>query len=309
MRVCILACCMFCFSTMLSAQDITIKKLQSEISRSVKKEITDTLPWTWKKGGLVNVSLNQGSLSNWAAGGDKFSLAINSYVNYFVFYQHEKHNWDNNLDFNFGFVQSTSLGSRKNDDRLDMLSKYGYNFDGKFYLTGLANFRTQFFDGYNFSGTKSTFTSTFLSPAYALISVGIDYKPTANFSAFVSPITSRWVIVADQYLANKASYGVDSGKHTSSEVGAFTSINYRQVFPKNVSYKGRLDLFSNYKKHPGNIDIFFTNYFAFKLSKYFSVTYNLDMIYDDDVKLFGKEGTSPALQLKSMFGIGFLMRF
>lgn len=190
-----------------------------------------------------------------------------------------------------------------------MLSKYGYKLNGKFYLTGLTYFRTQFFDGYTFSGNRGTFTSTFLSPAYALLSVGIDYKPTANLSAFVSPITSRWVIVADQYLANKASYGVDSGKHTSNEVGAFASINYRQLLPKNVSYKGRLDLFSNYKKHPENIDMFFTNYVAFRLSKYFSVTYNLDMIYDDDVKLFGKDGTSPALQLKSMFGIGFLKRF
>lgn len=293
----------------LKAQEITVKKLQSEITRSVKKEIKDTMPWTWKRGGLVNVNISQGSLSNWAAGGDKFSMSINSYLNYFVFYKQGKHSWDSNLDFNFGYVQSTSLGSRKNDDRLDILSKYGYNFDGKLYLTGLFNFRTQFFDGYTYSGSNRTFSSTFLSPAYMLTSVGIDYKPTDNFSAFVSPITSRWVIVADQFLANKASYGVDSGRNSANEFGAFASLNYRQVLPKDVTYKGRLDLFSNYVNNPKNIDVFMTNYFAFKVGKYFSVNYNLEFIYDDDVKLFGDKGQSPSLQLKSLIGIGFLMRF
>ena len=293
----------------LKAQEITVKKLQSEITRTVKKEIKDTMPWTWKRGGMVNVNITQGSLSNWAAGGDKFSLAINSYLNYFVFYKQDKHSWDNNLDFNFGFVQSTSQGSRKNDDRLDILSKYGYNFDGKLYVTGLANFRTQFFDGYSYSGSNRFFSSTFLSPAYMLTSVGIDYKPTDNFSAFLSPITSRWVIVADQYLANKGSYGVDSGRNSTNEFGAFASFNYRQVFPKNVTYKGRLDLFSNYMHNPKNIDLFMTNYFAFKVGKYFSVNYNLEFIYDDDVKLFGDNGESPSLQVKSLIGVGFTMRF
>ncbi len=306
---------LFCFAVVvllcarITAQDITIKKIQSEVTRNVKKELTDTLPWVWKRGGLVNVNLSQGSLSNWAAGGDRFSMAISSYVNYFIFYKEGRHNWDNSLDFNFGFVQSTSLGSRKNDDRLDVLSKYGYNFDGKLYLTGLFNFRTQFFDGYTYPNPRGVFSSTFLSPAYILASGGIDYKPTQNLSIFLSPLTSRWVIVADRFLANKGSYGVDSGRRSLNEVGAFASINYRQLLPRDVSYKVRLDLFSNYANKPGNIDVFMTNYVAFKLGKYFSVNYNLDAIYDDDVRLFGDDGKSAALQLKSLIGFGFMYRF
>ncbi len=297
------------FGLNAGAQDLKVKKLATELNRSVKKEVSDTLPWTWKRGGLVNININQGSLSNWASGGDKFSLAVNSYVNYFVLYKYEKHSWDNNLDFNFGYVQSTSLGSRKNDDRLDMLSKYGYNFDGKLFATGLVNFRTQFFDGYTYASNKGTFSSTFLSPAYMLTSAGIDYKPNQNFSAFVSPLTSRVVVVASKFLANKRAYGVDSGKHVVSDFGAFATINYRQVLPRNVSYKGRLDLFSNYLDNPENIDLFMTNYFGFKVGRYFSFNYNLDLIYDDNIKLFGKNGNSPALQVKSLIGVGFTMRF
>ena len=32
---------------------------------------------------------------------------------------------------------------------------------------------------------------------------------------------------------------------------------------------------------------------------------SVDMIYDDDVKLFGKDKTSPALQVKSIIGAVF----
>jgi len=52
-----------------------------------------------------------------------------------------------------------------------------------------------------------------------------------------------------------------------------------------------------------------TNSFSFKVNSYLSATCNLDLIYDDDVKLFGDDKSSPALQIKSLIGIGFLMRF
>ena len=132
-----------------------VAKLRSETSRSIRKEV-DTSRWNWKKGGLYNFNLSQSSLSNWAAGGDNFNMALNSYFNYYVFFKKPRQNWDNNIDINLGFVQSTSLGGRKNDDRLDLLSKYGYRIDttGMWYISGLFNFRSQFFDGYSFSGTK-----------------------------------------------------------------------------------------------------------------------------------------------------------
>jgi hypothetical protein len=294
------------FFSIVSAQDATVKKLQAESDRSVKKD-ADTTDWRWKRGGLASLNLTQGSLSNWAAGGDNFSLAVNSQVNYFTFYRKGKHNWDNNIDFNIGFVQTTSLGSRKNDDRVDLLSKYGYKLTDHVFLTGLVNFRTQFFDGYTYEASQPTFSSTILSPAYALVSAGFDYKRDQHFSAFLSPITSRWVIVANSFLADRGLYGVPAGKHSAYEMGAFATINYARPFPKHVTYKARLDLFSNYLRNPGNIDVYMTHMLSLKINDWLSATYNLDMIYDDDVKLF-KDTQSPATQLKSTIGIGILKR-
>ncbi len=309
MRICCLVLLLLFSFGYSSAQDVTVKKIYTEVTREVKKD-EDTIQWKWKRGGLVNANIAQGSLSNWAAGGDEFSLSFNTNVNYFILHKHGKRSWDNSFDFNLGFIQSSSLGSRKNDDRFDILSKYGYQLDsGKWYLTALGNFRSQFFDGYTYSGGKGTFSSTFLSPAYALASIGMDYKANSKFSIFLSPATSRWVIVANKTLSDSGMYGVPRGKHIAQEFGAFASISYTTSFTKNVTYKGRADLFSNYKNHPENIDLYMTNSFSFKINRYLSATYNLDLIYDDDVKLFRDDKSSPALQIKSLIGIGFLMRF
>ncbi len=291
------------------AQDESVKKIQSESSRTIKRDPADTIPMVWRKGGIYNINLSQGSLSNWAAGGDNFSLSLNSYLGLHAFYKKDHHSWDNTLDFNLGYVNSTSLGARKNDDRLDILSKYGHRLTEKLNLAGLINFRSQLFKGYNYANNRKTFSSAFLSPAYLLVSPGIDWKPNSYFSVFVSPVAARWVIVKDDTLSAKGVYGVKPGEHSAFEFGAFLTANYLKDLSPNVTYKGRLDLFSNYRHNPKNIDLFMTNMLAFKISKVFSASWNVDFIYDDDVRLFGKNQSAAALQVKSIIGLGLQLKF
>ena len=63
------------------AQDKTVKELQTESNKVIKKDNNDTIPKIWKRGGMYNINLAQGSLRNWAAGGDNFSLTITSVLN------------------------------------------------------------------------------------------------------------------------------------------------------------------------------------------------------------------------------------
>ena len=113
----------------------------------------------------------------------------------------------------------------------------------------------------------------------------------------------------DDSLSKRGEYGVKPGNHSLNELGSFATINYQKSFNKFVSYKGRLDLFSNYRKNPKNIDVYMTNTLSAKVARVIAFSWSLDMIYDDDVKLFGKEKTSPALQLKSIIGIGLQVKF
>lgn len=287
----------------LSAQDQTVKGLQAESNKAIKKD-EDTTKSLWRKGGLFSLNLAQGSLKNWSAGGDDFSLSINSFLNVFAFHKKNKYTWDNTLDLNFGYVKTTSLGARKNDDRIDLLSKYGYALQPKLSLSGLFNFRTQVARGYNYDNNFNSLTSAFLSPAYVLLSIGLDHKPTKDLSIFISPATSRWLIVHNDSLSAKGFYGVVPGKKSKNEIGAFASINYLKALNNRVGYKGRLDLFSNYKNNPKNIDLYMTNMFTTKLSKVLAASWSIDLIYDDDVRLFGPNKNATGMQFKSLIGVG-----
>ena len=291
------------------AQDENVRKLRDESTRNIKKA-EDTLDLAWRRGGVFSATLSQGSLRNWAAGGDEFSLSINTLLSLYAFYKEGRRSWDNTFDFAFGYVNTTSLGARKNDDRIDFLSKYGYAISPKMNVATLFNFRSQLLKGYNYPNDSTrVLTSDFLSPANLLLSLGLDYKPTDAFSIFFSPVTARLVVVSDDSLSAKGSYGVEPGTNSKTEFGAFVTANYLRQFNPIVSYKSRLDLFSNYRNQPKNIDIFWTNLLAVKLTKAFSVSWNVDLIYDDDVRIFGENADAPATQLKSIVGAGLMLNF
>ncbi len=308
MKLTAIILCLF-MTTTVFAQDQTVKDLQSGATQTISKDPNDTSHKLWHVGGIFSLNMSQGSLSNWAAGGDNFQLALATYLNGHAFYKKGRNSWANTLDVNLGYSKTTSTGARKNDDRVDVLSKYGYALNPKLDLSGLFNFHSQFFKGYAYPTDSTKIrSSNFLAPAYVLISPGLNWHPLKGFSIFFSPISVRWIIVNDDSLASVGSYGVDSGKTIKTEVGAFASISYATSLNKIISYTGRLDLFSDYGNNPQNIALNMTNLFVVKLSKILSATYSLNLIYDDQVRQFGPNHTSPGLQLQSQIGVGILVK-
>lgn len=301
-----------CTFSLLHAQTDWMKTSREEASGKIKKDASDTTHKVWKKGGTFNVNVNQGTLTNWAAGGDKFSFSVASSLNAFAFYKKGRHSWDNVLNLAYGYVNTTSLGGRKSDDLISITSKYGYDIGKNFYLSGLVDLRTQFSDGFLYTDTSRTLSSRFFSPAYLVLSPGMDYKPTGQFSIFFSPVTGRYVFVMDNYLSSQGAFGVDTGRHVKSEFGAYLTINTVQTLAKGIVYKGRLDLYSNYRNNPQNVDLYMTNSLNLAVNKYISAVISFDMIYDDDVKSFVNPKTGvlgPRLQVKEVIGVGFSAKF
>ena len=289
-----------------SAQDKTVKDLQSDAGKSLTKDPNDTIPKVWKTGGIFTLNVAQGTLSNWVGGGDKFTLSVLGFLNLYAFYKEGRHVWDNNLDLGYGFTKTTSLGERKADDRIDLYSKYGYEIAPKWYLSGLLNFRTQFAKGYRYSKDSlnrdvKTLSSASFAPAYLLLSVGIDYRPVDYFSVFISPLTERLLFVTNDSLSSVGAYGVDPGKKVKSEIGAFLSAKFNKEVAKNIVYTSRLDLFSNYKRNPQNVDLYFTNVLAMKVNRFISANITLDLLYDDDA--------IKKLQVRELFGAVFSAKF
>ncbi|HVM88848.1 MAG TPA: DUF3078 domain-containing protein [Puia sp.] len=299
------------FALNVSAQDKTVQELKNESAKEIKKDPNDTIPKTWKIGGLYNLNFNQAALSNWAAGGDKSSVSLATFLNLYAYYKSGKRVWDNTLDLAYGIVNTTSLGTRKSDDRIDLLSKYGYDLGKHWYASMLFNFRTQFSKGYAYPANQpKQVTSDLFAPVYILLSPGFNYKPNDEFSFFISPATARWVIVQNDSLASVGAFGVDSGKNSRFEFGAFASVSYNKKISSSAVYTGRLDLFSNYLHNPQNISLYWTNILAVKISKILSMSITVNMIYDNDIKSVNSDGTSggPKPQLQELFGLGLAVK-
>jgi hypothetical protein len=279
------------------AQDPTVKELQKASSKEIKSLDSNG----WKKQGTFLLNLNQGALSNWVAGGEQNTLGVNSLFNFAINYRHDRHEWDNFFDLALGFQDASSFEHfRKIDDRIDITSKYGYRLTQHWYLSFLANFNSQFLPGYDYSVEPNKKISNFLAPGKVLLSPGLDYKTASRFSFFISPLTVRWIFKSDPDFFHMSKFGVDSASKSNKEVGAFVSARYTAPFTKWVTYTGRIDLFSNYKRNPENVDLFMTNLLTMKFSKWLATNISFDLIYDDDVL--------SRLQLKEILGIGLTLK-
>ena len=313
-------------SLSLQAQDATVKEMQNSSAVKMKSD-ADKKPNKngWIRGANATFALTQVGNRNWiAAGGDDFSLSAAVSVNAYANRKWGRNTWENMLDLNYGIVNTTTLGMRKVNDRLDIISKYGYQPKKwkNTYLTLFGQLRSQISSGYQYDylgTTQKRRNSGFFAPAYIIISPGVEWKPNSWFSLFGSPFSTRWVIVTNGPYSYAGQggvfngqtetplatlYGVDPSKQHRGEFGAFVTATVKKTIFKNTAYYGKLDLYSNYLRSPQNVDIFWTNQFKVNLTKWLNVNYQLDMLYDDDVKNPKRPTSAIGLQMLSTFGLG-----
>ena len=309
----------------VNAQDGSVKEMKASASSGIPADSTRKPDKNgWVKGANFNLSLTQVSNSNWiAAGGDKFSISTAASLNAFASRKWGKKSWDNILDLNYGLVKTTTLGTRKINDRLDFTSKFGYQPNNwkNVRLSVLGQLRSQLTSGYEynyFGTTTKRRNSGFFAPAYIVIAPGIEWTPNNWFSVFGSPVATRWTIVSNGPYSYASQggvfngnietplatlYGVDPEKENRGEFGAFVTASLRKDILKNVTYISKLDLYSNYLKSPANIDVFWTNKFLLKVNKFIQVSYSIDMLYDDDVKNPVAPTRALGLQALSTLGV------
>jgi hypothetical protein len=272
----------------------------------------------WKKGGVFAVNLAQTSLTNWAAGGQN-SIAVSGMFSGFVNYKRNKSVWVNSLDLGYGILKQGNTGYRKTDDKFDFLSKYGYEAFKNFYYAALFNFKTQMAPGYKYSDAARVKISDLFAPAYLLVALGLDYKPSDHFSAFFAPLTGKITFVNDKQLSDAGEFGVKPGQKSLSEFGGYlraiyTKNNFKTEFLKNVTFTTKIDLFSNYIKNPQNVVVNWETLIAFKVNKFISANINTQLIYDDKIKVpVTRNGEAASIgsliQFKEILGVGFSYNF
>lgn len=264
----------------------------------------------WKKSFKGSVNFNQASFSkNWTAGGVN-SVGLNALINYKANYRKGKHSWDNEIDLLYGFINNEGQGSRKNNDRIYLDTKYGYALSDKWNVYGSFNVLTQFAKGYKYEddalGVEQALqVSEFLAPGFFTVSLGFEYVPKPYFKLRLSPFSPRLTVVTnkDLYLNVENNYGVEIGKTTRAEWAAFQLLaDFDKDLNENVNLKFRYLLYANYETlNADQIDHRLDAILSAKIAKYLEVALSGILVYDYD--------QDKDVQLSQALGIGFIYTF
>ncbi|MFD2248472.1 DUF3078 domain-containing protein [Pontibacter ruber] len=280
----------------------------------------------WDFGGVGTINFSQVSLSNWAAGGQN-SVSMLGIANIYANYKKGKNTWNNSLDVTYGNVKLENQRVRKSDDRLELNLKYGRQASSKWFYTTQFNLRTQLTPTY--TETRDSIMSNFLSPAFMLASIGMDYKPNEKLSVFISPVTGKFTFVESQRMADAGAFGVkpaqrdvsgdvipNTGERLREEFGGFVNVRFKHELVQNVTLQSKLDLFSNYMRNPQNVDMNWENLLNFKVNKFIAASLFVHMVYDDDININQDrdedgeiDSKGPRLQVKETLGIGLSYKF
>jgi hypothetical protein len=281
----------------------------------------------WRRGGVGTLNVSQVSLTNWAPGGQS-SASVLAIGNVFAHHRGGDNTFDTSIDLLYGTLKSGKARMRKNDDKLELNAKYGHQFTKVLYYAAQVNVKTQL------SPTKAierpdSLLSSFFAPAFILTSIGIDYKPNDQLSVFLSPVTGKFTVVANQTLADAGAFGVKpaqrgadgrplagTGQQFRKELGAYLNVKYRKPLWENVVFQTKLDLFSNYLHNPRNVDVNWENLISFKVNKFISSSITTNLVYDDDVLVpvdQNEDGVPDSrgrrIQFKETLGIGLTYKF
>ncbi len=272
----------------------------------------------WQIGGNGNVGFTQTYLENWKKGG-KSALALLIVMKGFANYTNStgKIKWENSGEIRDGWIRQggDEAELQKNDDKFEIISRFGVSAFKKWYYSAELDYETQLFRGYRYPKSENPDPiSAFMSPARTFFKVGLDYKPTKDFSLFLSPLTIKNVFVRDTALIDQTNFGVEADKRSFWEPGLNADVRYRTDLTSDISYETKYKMFINYSAPFSKFDINWENQLEMKVNDHINFRLLVHLIYDDDVlfpiynEVDGKQvkiGEEPKLQVKELITVGF----
>lgn len=317
------------FSRLAERERLDVKKIEPTIkfdTRLSKVQIIKPVVNPWKLGGRAYSGITQTYLNDtWkSTKGGKSSASIVTTLEYAANYSKDKFKWENGFNAKVGYINYIVDESErdpdarrwhKNSDNIDINSRLGLSAFKKWYYSGEMSFKTQTFYGFK-NATDKDPISAFMAPATLSFSLGMDYKPHKDFSAFLSPISLRTTYVLNDQI-NPTAHGLDADTRVKQRVGMNGKVYLYQKIMENVFIKTNNDVFINF-----NRDYFlkipdFQNetQIDFKVNQYITTQFNINLIYDKSILVAIKDdagveiGKEARLQLKQYVTFGFSYRF
>ncbi|MFO8001422.1 MAG: DUF3078 domain-containing protein [Marinilabilia sp.] len=220
----------------------TDKKL---LKKQVKKD-----PWVY--GGTENIQFSQAYMDNWTKGGEN-NIALLSDLRLHAHYKHKNVEWESYGIHKLGVLNSGDKKARVNDDLIELNSKYGLSASEKWFYSGLFNFKTQFFNGYERSDVqKENPISGFMAPAYFTMAAGMDYKEK-DFTLMLLPFSSKMTAVMDTAKVDQTRYKIDEDRKVDYMGGVSLVNNFQWEISEDFNLASNLDFFFEYMRKDNQI--------------------------------------------------------
>lgn len=279
----------------------------------------------WKKTNSLGLDINQGTFSNWSAGGySSVSGIVKGDFN--RTYEKGRTIWVNELKVRYGLNKQENVELRKTDDVLSINSSFGYKSSVKsnWYYSAKMTLNTQMANGYAYPNVEDPISRAF-APAYLFVGIGAEYFKN-DFKAYISPVTLKSTLVLDEVLANKGEFGLDGGifdaegnlikpgKKSRNELGFLFTSEWKKPLMTNVLLKNNLTLYTDYLNNFGNVDVDWQLTLEMKVNSLLKATLGGHLIYDDDIKnkrdVNGVQITEgPRVQFKQLLSVGLVYNF
>nr|WP_298006565.1 DUF3078 domain-containing protein [uncultured Flavobacterium sp.] len=279
----------------------------------------------WKKTNSLGLDINQGTFSNWSAGGySSVSGIVKGDFN--RTYEKGRTMWVNELKVRYGLNKQENVELRKTDDVLSINSSFGYKSSVKsnWYYSAKMTLNTQMANGYAYPNVEDPISRAF-APAYLFVGIGAEYFKN-DFKAYISPVTLKSTLVLDEVLANKGEFGLDGGifdaegnlikpgKKSRNELGFLFTSEWKKSIMTNVLLKNNLTLYTDYLNNFGNVDVDWQLTLEMKINSLLKATLGGHLIYDDDIKnkrdVNGVQITEgPRVQFKQLLSVGLVYNF
>lgn len=287
-------------------------------------------PTFWQSVNLIGLNFSQAAFINWNAGGNN-SISAQTNARFERNYKFRYFQWENILETRYGINIQEGQKIRKTDDAIRISSTVGYRRDtiSNWYYSVKANFNTQYTDGFKYPD-RETPISRVMSPGYFFLGAGTSYiSEGRKLNVYISPLTVKSTFVFDQDLADKGAFGVEKavldldgdvtkrGENVFLEVGFLITNNWEAQLMENIALKHRLNVYSDYLRSFGNIDVDWELNVNLKVNKYIVTNLGTHIIYDDDILFDAVKNDAgividegrPKLQFKQLLGVGVAYNF
>ncbi|MDR0605882.1 MAG: DUF3078 domain-containing protein [Bacteroidales bacterium] len=279
----------------------------------------------WIYGGRFQLSLNQSYSNNWMGSSSPY-IGLSTLDRIYIYYRSNKLSWENTFDIDFGMRYTFHKNNtpkvvyEKTSDKAEFNSQLGFKAKGYWYYGGLLNIYTQVANGWD--ATNKTRTSSFMTPGYFTLSIGMNYK-RKRWGFYIAPVAAKLITKIDNSFYQQIAFGVDSNKKSHLSVGAFLRVNFDADIHPKIHLNTKFELFYDYMGEYAQMRNALTNYemtWRFSITEWLSISFKAALLYDYNIRfpVYEQDGitvidgmTTDHLQFQETFGLtlGYKFRY